>query len=339
MSFEATTKYLSDPKWPIEETTRFEHALSFSEPSQFNQKAYLDLFGSAKSIAVKDAIILARLLDFYLISGPQIPSEYFDFGPNPSVGDPFYPITVLSFYTRWVQKCKTNPDQYLWGLVEPYVKQWVQKFNISDEGDGDRDLYISELVNLIASVSYTQPEYATQLAVHNNWFLVQFLDPSAYDHHVQFLSKFNPSAIPETGIPLLTELSLFTKRYFSITLNMILSQRTFESITEEVLSQKLSRLSYDLLYQFLHQCSRFEYSANFMLQLLPSMVSDYLVNLPSAISDQEIWNLKKSTLHNLLLLSDLGMWEDKVTSTYATMVNGKNVRDIIPTVDVTDEAA
>lgn len=338
MSFEATTKYLTDPKWPLEEISKFEYAVGLSPTSQFVQKPYLDLFSHAKSASRSNAILLSRLLDLYLITGPPLPSELISFEPDSSIDDPFYPITVLSFYTRWVQRSDSNTNQYLWESVKPAIEKWMKKF--SDNTDEDQDLYISELVNLIAAVSYAQPAYAQDQTTKYGWFSPDFLDPTSIDHHILFLSKFNPDAIPEDpGYQILGLLLLLTKRYFPILLNMILSSKTFEILKITLLSQKLSRLSYDFLYQFLVQSTRFPYSADYLLNLLPSMVSDYLVSLPSAISDPEIWNLKKEALHNLLGHSDLGMWEDKITSTYTLMVNGKNVKDIEPTVDIMDEAA
>jgi hypothetical protein len=338
MSFEATTKYLTDPKWPLEEISKFEYAVGLSPVSQFVQKPYLDLFSHAKNTARSNAILLSRLLDLYLITGPPLPSELVSFEPDSSIDDPFYPITVLSFYTRWVQRSDSSTNQYLWDSVAPAIEKWMNKFN--DDTDEDRDLYISELVNLNAAVSFAQPAYAQDQATKHGWFAPNFLDPTSVDYHILFLSKFNPDAIPEDpGYQTLDLLLLYTKRYFPILLNMILSPKTFELLKSSLLSQKLSRLSYDFLYQFLAQSTRYAYSADYLLNLLPTMVSDYLVSLPSAINDPEIWNLKKEALHNLLLHSDLGMWEDKVTSTYKVMVNGKNIKDIEPAVDIMDETA
>lgn len=337
MSFDAITRYLTEPSIPYGEQAAIESALGHAERDQFALKPYLDLLDSAVAAGKNNTILLSRLTELYLIAAPLVPSDLVCFYPERYITDPFYASTVINFYVRWLQKAADNAQKYSWEAVEPAVRQWMAQFGQkSDEGDAENEQNgpadPTELALLICAVSHCRPQYAAANAQTFKYAPSQldFCDPV----HINLLARYNPAALSRADCDTILQLPLLAQKYFSVLLMMVADPNTFGALLPSLLSQKLSRLTHDYLYRLLAQMASFDHSATFLLKSLPSMVSDFLVSqLP--IHDKEIFVLKRETLHGLLQ-RDVGMWREQMVATYSQMVNGKTFRHVEPSVAVED---
>lgn len=305
--------YFSDPDLPISICSQIQtllECLTANEKSQLNQPEFTQLFQMAR---LADSTILSRLLDLINVLVPYVD---FDLSFNLDLGDVLLSLLIINFYEKLVKK----RDQKVFDIITPMLNKIFDLFR-SDDPDVEAFL-LTDIINLMATVSYCFPQF--QLPVL-----------TVDDTHM--LSKINPEQIDDELVSRLIELPLFQSKYFGILLNIIKVQTLFTALIDhdKLSSQSVTNLSSDMLYMFLVELTSTDHGVKYLLNDLPSVVSDYII--PHQTVNGEIYSAKLTVLENLVLKNyDLLVWEDQLIDTYKEMKNGKNIRHQI-TVDVADE--
>lgn len=305
--------YFSDPDLPISICSQIQtllECLTANEKSQLNQPEFTQLFQMARQA---DSTILSRLLDLINVLVPYVD---FDLSFNLDLGDVLLSLLIINFYEKLVKK----RDQKVFDIITPMLNKIFDLFR-SDDPDVEAFL-LTDIINLMATVSYCFPQF--QLPVL-----------TVDDTHM--LSKINPEQIDDELVSRLIELPLFQSKYFGILLNIIKVQTLFTALIDhdKLSSQSVTNLSSDMLYMFLVELTSTDHGVRYLLNDLPSVVSDYII--PHQTVNGEIYSAKLTVLENLVLKNyDLLVWEDQLIDTYKEMKNGKNIRHQI-TVDVADE--
>lgn len=312
--------------------------------------------------ASQDSTLLTRLVDFIAIIGEPVlvdpnlskllPHSVYTFklldfldedeDGNGVNSDPLLAILLIQFYKKLV-KIPLSIDVLT--SVGPTLENLVHVFTKRNTDTDVQLFYANDLSGFICEWSWTThvPLINILEGVLVKFELFKFynlyLDTSDADIHL--LAGFNMDRMnnPEFLEELTDIYSLFSKRYFLI-LNSLVNYPKYceQLINMRILSvNTIQKLSMDMLYRLLYELTRKKHSTQWLLQQ-PQLMNDYI--LGTNISENEIWNLKKDSLKNLLELNtpeELGVWYDNVKDNFSLMSNGRNVRSIAPGVAIADE--
>lgn len=295
---------------------------------------------------------LVKFLDYILLLVPYVLEESYDLPKNYYIlsylefsdnDDVLQVVLLIQFYSKLIQRINTfGEDTKLFPNIKPCLKDLILFFKTRQNDDIVQSFYSNDIVDVLFHLSYSK---VPQVIVFNKEVVCQYELFKSYnlflhlDCDIKLLSTFNPRALPlEIVEDIVDEISVFNQRYFSILLNCIGSEQVFNKLTPRLNTAAVSKLSFDMLYSLLLRMSKFEYSREYLISGLPSIVSDYLANPPN-VSESEIWNLKKDTLQNLLFSdTDLNVWHDPISKNFSLMCNGRKVQDILPQVDIADRS-
>lgn len=318
-------------------------------------------FVTWRSIKIEnDLVLVVRMLTFIIFLLPK----YFNDVPD-------------DLYTWPLEYFQENDDVLLVAVILELTNSLLNKINLDDNvppklieefqsiiklytllmaSDNYEDFLFQLLIQLISALTdkcYMSPESNTR-----NLMIAYFkekeifnissmcLDSNEYMDHIliqsvnaNFLYLVNPEFANEffSG----DFVDLFLKQKFSIMINLIRSKGFFDLI-KPYLSPELikSAPSLDRAYTLIDVLSTYDHTYKFLLHSLPSIVVGYLINIPSEISDKEIWELRQLSLE-LLLYSfppkDLDGWKKELEESYKLMKNGRNIKDIVPKVDIAHE--
>lgn len=119
---------------------------------------------------------------------------------------------------------------------------------------------------------------------------------------------------------------------FNCLLHLIDDQVFFELVTQELLTtETIQKLPQDRLFRVIRQLSLYDYSTEYLLKEMSSILSNYLSPIDHTMTNTEIWKLKKELLDNIVTkrLVQLGGWENSLKNCLSEMVNGRKIRDIL----------
>lgn len=307
-----------------------------------------DLYDQARNN--KDQLV--KFLDYVLLLVPYVleknydlPTSYYvlsylEFSENDDV---LQVVLLIQFYSKLIQRINAfGKDTQIFTNIKKCLKDLISLFKTRQNDDIVQSFYANDIVDVLFHISYSK---LPQLITFNKEVIDQYELFKSYnlflhlDCDIKLLSTFNPQALPlEIVEDIVNEISVFNQKYFSILLNCIGSEQVFNKITPRLNTAAISKLSFDMLYSLLLRMSKFEYSRKYLINGLPSIVSDFLANPPN-VSESEIWNLKKDTLQNLLFSdTDLNVWHDPISKNFSLMCNGRKVQDILPQVDIADRS-
>ncbi|CAH2350946.1 DNA mismatch repair protein Hsm3p [[Candida] railenensis] len=310
----------------------------------------------------KDSTLLTRLVDFIAIIGepalvdPKLStllpnsvytfkvSDFLEEDGNEVSSDPLLAILLIQFYKKLV-KMPLSVD--VLKSAGPTLENLVQVFSKRNTDTEVQLFYANDLAEFICEWSWTTyvPLINMLEGVLEKFEVFKFynlyLDSS--DADINLLAGFNMDRMnnPEFLEELTDIYSLFSKRYFTI-LNSLVN---YPKYCEQLIHMKIisvntiSKLSMDMLYRLLYELTRKKHSTSWLLQQ-PQLMNDYI--LGTNVSENEIWNLKKDSLSNLLEINtpeELGVWYDNIKENFSLMSNGRNVRNIAPGVAIADETA
>lgn len=110
--------------------------------------------------------------------------------------------------------------------------------------------------------------------------------------------------------------------------------------SDKLTTENLKKLPQDRLYIVLSRMSKHEYSTKYLLEEMPYIVSTFLIKVDRNVVNSEVWALKKEVLLNLIELNNypLGIWEKDLKLCLYEICNGRRIREVAPSVEVTDMA-
>lgn len=316
--------------------------------SQLLNPKFRDLYDELRG----DGSKLVKFLDYILLMMPFILSKQHNFPEKYYVlskhqfsdnDDVLQIVLYVQFYGKLVQELnRFGHDSTIFENVKPCLRDLIALFQTRQNDSTVESFYSIEIVDLLIHLSHST---VNQIINFNNEIIEEFKMFKSYniflnlDCDIKLLSAYNPRYFQvELVKEILDDVPIFSKKYFTILLNAIGSSVLFEELVPHLTTSKISGLSLDLLYKLLLQISRFEYSTKYLLNSLPNIVSNYLID-PTVITESDIWSLRKETLHNLLTNNtDLDVWYDNIYKNYNIMCYGRNVRDVLPRVDVIDKS-
>ncbi|CUM65063.1 uncharacterized protein PRCAT00002685001 [Priceomyces carsonii] len=350
-------RYLSDQNLPLSVVNATEQFITVLieldrsiAASKLLTKDLCDLYKNARY--GEESTLKTRLLDFSLFILPIInhlnfPTEIIKFSRQDILqnDDPLFVVLLISFYTKLIGNLDNSSIETFNVIKEPLsdiASLWPLRQSDSMIGS----FYASEIVNLFSKISYCALQsvisFTKELIRKLELFKSYNLYIDSFDEDIRLLNKFNPELLGGESFydEVLKNIPLLSQRYFPILLNVIGSLEIFDILTDNdrLTSISISKLSLDMLYSLLVRLTSYLYSIHFLLNHLPSTVFDYLIASRSELNDSEIWKMKQEALENLLHSGvDLGIWKEKLFSSYSLMKNGRKVRDITPNVEITDE--
>lgn len=301
-----------------------------------------------------NSTLLTRLVDYIALIAPYALSNGAQLS-DPSVyvftrldfmqDDPLLVILLISFYKKLLSLENLSP--VVFRSIKPSLYDITYLFTLRTSDSTVQSFYAADIIEVLSKWSYSElPEaiaYLTevldtfQLFKSFNLYLDDIGAPD-----VRLLSEFNPRMINNEEFinDLVSNYNLYSKRFFTILLNLISSSHYFNNLIslDKISVASISKLPFDMLFRLIYELTKFKHSTIWLLTQ-PQLLNDYI--LGSIINENEIWNLKKQTLENLLWRNstvDLGVWYDSIKVTYNVMCNGRNVKDIQPVVEVASEA-
>ncbi|CAK7891299.1 DNA mismatch repair protein Hsm3p [[Candida] anglica] len=295
-----------------------------------------------------NSTLFSRLLDFIIIIFPVshewIPTSLYKFSKIEfSIDDPLLVILLISFYKKFIQQI--NITSVILTTIKPSLYDIMELFTRRQQDSLIESFYAVEIVVLLYHWSHSDNklllgylgELTDSFKIFKSYNL--YLDELASD--IELLASFNPDQINDKldFLEDIIQLPLLQQRYFPIFLNILSSKDLFGKLVElnKLNIKSISKLSLDMIFKLLFTISNYKYSTHWLLSDAPQLMSDYVIASSAAISESEIWSLKKSILENLLNKNssqELGVWKETIESTYSLMKNGRNVKDIIPRVEV-----
>lgn len=125
------------------------------------------------------------------------------------------------------------------------------------------------------------------------------------------------------------------KLTFDSLLHLIDDETFFRMLTESILCEdNLKNISQDRLYAILRQLLLYNYSAKYLFDEMPYIVSTYLVSVDRSLVNPLVWKLKLEAVHEIVTRRtiSLGLWEQGLKSCLYEMQNGRRFRDTVPEV-------
>ncbi|KAG7660639.1 HSM3 [[Candida] subhashii] len=308
---------------------------------------YLQLYHRIRT-QQDDTIILSRYLDYLILILPSIlnnpiESGYYQFNRSQILkyqDDPLFLILLVQFYENIINK---DPQHHL--DILPSLNDLIELY-MTDKLD---DLVKLEIIDLVMKISYSNHPPYLNLLDHYQLFktynLVKIHEHNELD--IKLLSRTNPNIINSLNDSIyddiLVNISLFHDiLFFPILLNFIKSPITFMKLSHYFQHEKLQQLPLDKLYTLLLIMSKHPHTKSYLFNYLPNTLTSLL---EANIRNNELWNLKLLILEQLLATSDdehvegYEFWKKEIRNVHDLMKFGKRFDRIIPSVDVTDEAA
>lgn len=327
------------------------------ESKLFSNEAY-QLY--EKTRGLKNSTLITRLLDLLIVLLPywqtfNLNPSLYTFNSNDlnDLDDPFYPLLIIQFYTNFVKNLKHLEigSEELFNNIKPPIDQIVQFYLSKNSNPMIESFYVTQIIELIETLSYSSLSYcqsfvAECITKHNLFKSYNLYLDNESD--VLLLSKINYQIFDQSFChdffnDNLTKISLFNQKFFTIFLNLVKSEHVFNLIITSDVNyfnfEKISKLSIDHIYYIILQISKYNHSTVYLINNLPTIITDYLINSPFEIINNEIWNLKLACLENLLFNSDIDLkiWLDDLKKTYSLMKNGHNIKSINPQVDIASD--
>lgn len=109
--------------------------------------------------------------------------------------------------------------------------------------------------------------------------------------------------------------------------HMVDTEDSFEFVKEKQFSpENLMALSTQRIYRILRQMVRFEYSIDYLLNDIPSLVEDYIIS--SDFAEEELYHFIRQELARSLIRQrkiDLGQWTDRLENALLKMNNDREM--------------
>lgn len=284
--------------------------LSNAQLNILNQEPFQQLFTQTKNS--HDSTLISRLLDLIALVYPVVNFDVsFEFGD-----DILLNLLIINYYEKMVLKGNRLILQEISSDLQRIFALYKTRLT-----DPEVEMILAtDIVVLTACLSYRFPDYPIELLNMNDLSLDNASD-------VKLFSRINPEIIPLPVLQELCEFSLFSSKFFTILLNLISKEATFNylSSSKVLTPDKVKNLLADNLFELLIVLTQSEYGVSYLLNELPNIVSDHLIS--DNIFNSDLYNLKLQVMENLVLKNhNLYIWEDQLIEAYKVMKNGKNIR-------------
>lgn len=320
----------------------------------FNKYVKLDVFDIAdwglfedihRSPVLKDALLLSRYMELMkALSSSNVPPEkygplaVFDLSEILADNDVFTQSILIAFYVVTVQRVPFH-------VYEGPITQCFEFLGRQVDESYVGSLLYSGLEELFIALTNATPE-ARQFAKRQ---LQTYPDCVMFKHGL----RHDPDLFCRVDLDVIPEKEqFFAENYAHLSLKEInhgkfrcllhlVDNIDFYRLLREsgiISDESLNTFSLPRVYEILNRLSEYDYSAPFLLEALPHAVLTHLMANDPSLVNPEIWESKQLTLYNLLLCRkvDLGVWEQGFRACYLEMVNGRNLKNVEPQVDLLD---
>lgn len=252
--------------------------------------------------------------------------------------DPFVAHLLCDFYSEVVG----IPE---FGVIKDPVAQCIQYF-AENRKNHETDIFAdSALAFLLGKLTHCKParEWIEQtvlelpslvtfdFSVEDETLIFCLCNLEVIPHKKEYFENFGEWNIELMSLP-----------KFRCILHLMSNAEFFELLVSsgKLTNSTLSKLPKNLIYEFIATTTSKDYTSEYLLHELPNIVLTYLIANDNSIVNPEIWNWKSQALQALLMYRkvDLGVWKDGLRQSYSEMLNGRNVRNAQPQVDVKDMA-
>ncbi|EGV65136.1 DNA mismatch repair protein [Yamadazyma tenuis] len=289
--------------------------------SELNTAKFKELFANAKTSG--DSVLISRLLDLMVVLAPAV---QFDLG-FPIGGDVLLDLLKIDFYQNLINKENTH----IFEAISTPVNRILALYNTRTTDAEIESFLATEIANLIASITFAFPDWELPGLKSYNLYLDLASD-------VLLLSKINPAKFDDDLLEFVVDYSLFSTKYFRILLNLVKSQKALHFLVQhdKITASLIKNLSLDMLFDLLVELTSTDFGVHYLLNSLPSIVTDFIIN-DSAISS-DVYIAKLEVFEHLLFQDhDLTIWNDQLVDAYKLMKNGRNIRHEAR-VEIADEA-
>lgn len=357
------SRLLSDVKLSISETNEIEHILNGYIDRMDPIVSRVLLQGKCKLIYIAarnsgDSILIVRFLD--LATGllwytsqasitEELPVELYVFSKDEFLNedDAFLVASIINFYEKLVVKIDGRGIKDLvFNNIKGVIGDIASMYNMRENDELIKVLYSTKIVDLFSVMSYARnthiQDYFKVIISRYELFKSYNLFPGSLESDRKLLSDINPDFfLKELYNDTLQYLSFSNQQYFSILLNIVQSKEILLLLSEQ---QKLTRstisnLSVDMAYLLILQLSKTSYSTQFLVNNLPNVISDYLLDNTRNAIYGSIYSTKLKILENLIANESEGLaiWKEGLKETYEEMKYGRKIRNIEPQVDILDD--
>ncbi|CCH40651.1 DNA mismatch repair protein [Wickerhamomyces ciferrii] len=265
-----------------------------------------------------DTTVKSRLLDLLihvlpLVKEQEINPILYKFTKFTEDNDILYTLNLIRFYTEILDIVDSSLEKY-WLLVniEDQINI-IGKLYAERSTNSDIEYFaVTELSLFFKKLSLISPSLFETL---DN----KFVKIGKNDHFL--LATLNASYLGSKHQSILKQLPLNINN-ISIFRNLISDPTSFNSVKDEITTNKLLKLPYVELFAILSKLAQYNYSAKLLLQELPQVMNKVIEG--RNVSEPESYELRKLTIENLLQQSDedLEIWKSPLQREYYTITHG-----------------
>lgn len=286
-----------------------------------------------KSVKMQRGSKVFTLMDYILLLLPagirsrtSIPKDIYVFSKSEcGLTDTLDEYLYVQYYVKLVALLANTFDENIFVNSKPVLRELVSQYHISKQ-DEDRSLYSYAIVELVLTLS-TADVLPIQTFTRDLIDDYELFKPDNFDLELQadfrLLRDINPNILPsEFYVNTLQDVSLLSKKYFDITINLIASEEMFGKMAPVLTSKAITGLPFDFLHTLIFRLTCFPYGIHHLIHQLPTIVSNHLVSSTN-VTETNILKLKTDSLYNLLNSDeDLEMFHDGLSTAYAE-ITGK----------------